>query len=117
MKAVYDAAYLAIFLAFLRRLWSKMAASLTYDVPFRKEGDTGDFYVLVCGRPFYWCDDRAEALDFCYRVIGRCQSLAGQLKIVESREDMPLLDSTEIPGLCVEETLALNDTVDEMDVD
>ena len=111
--SIYDAAYLAIFLGFLRRLWAKMEASLTHEIPFRSEGRTDDFYVLVDGKPFWWSDDRNACTDFCYRAIARCRSLAPLFKIVESKDDLNLVDTPDIPGLSVEECVALNDTVDE----
>lgn len=119
MKAMYDTAYLAIFLTFIRRLCSKLVASLTYKVPFHKEGDTGPYYVLVSGMPYYWFNSKEECLDFCYRVIGKAKSLAGQLKIVESGDGIwdSLVDPAEIPGLCMEDVMALNDTVDELNME
>ena len=113
MRSVYGAIYLAIFIQFVRNVFEKVQVSVTVQVPV-SHGD-GDYYVMVDGHPFTWHETKEEALEWCWTAIAKCRSLESVLKINQASEDMVLEAAEGIPGLCVEEILALNETCDQLD--
>lgn len=113
MKWIYEAVYLAVFLQFVRNLIDKVRAPFSFNIPVEHQSNSNEYFVMVNDRAFFWSDDIDEAMAFIYSAAVRCRTLQGKLKILESDLELPLQDSAGIPGLNLDEIIALNSTVDE----
>lgn len=114
MKTVFNAFYIALFISFARKIFSKVMVSIEHEIPVKSTDDSGEYYVLVNGQHFVWEESRGDALSWCFNAITRCRSLSGKLSLEENCGEFPLFSAEGIPGLSPDEIYALNSTVDEM---
>ena len=113
MRSVFNAAYLAIFIVFARRILDRLTFCLEHGVPFEKRDDSDEFYVMLQGTPVQWKSCREDADGFCWLAISKCRSLEHKLKIVETAEEIPLVDAGSLPGVTIEEAAAVDSAIDE----
>lgn len=113
MKTIYNAFYFIIFVAFLRRIVDKVKAPLEHDIRVERRDSSDCFYIMANGKAIAWEDCRESAMVFCWNACAKCKSLCVKLKIVETGEELVLVDTASIPGLSLEEIVALDDTIDE----
>lgn len=115
MTAIYNAIYVAIFLAYARKILDKctVAFNLTVHVENRNS-EADEYFIFVNDNPFYWSNDPDEVKAFYYTACSRAPSLAGKMKIVQDDKEYALRSSDSC-GVTPEEAYALDRTVDEFE--
>lgn len=114
MKTIFNAVYVAIFLAFARRIIDKVQVAFNVDIKLDHDDNSDEYFVFVDDTPIFWQGDLDEARAFVYSACARCPSVGRKLRIVESEKPY-VLQSVESVRLSEEETAALNATIDEME--
>lgn len=115
MNAIYHAIYVAVFLAYARKIMYKctVAFNLTVHVENRN-ADADEYFIFVNDNPFYWANDLDDIKAFYYTACSRAPSLARKMKIVQDDKEYALRSSDSC-GLTLEECCALDQTVDEFE--
>ena len=113
MQVVFNAIYVAIFLGFMRKIFDKVKAPLEHEIPVENRDSSDDWYIMCNGKYLAWQDSREECLVFCWNACAKCKSLCTKLKIVGTDEELVLVDTASIPGLSLDEIVALDATIDE----
>lgn len=115
MRAIYNAFYLSLFIAYLRRILNKVTVPFTTNVKIEHHDSSDEFYVAANDITIFWTSDKAEAVAFVWEAIGLEASLVSKMKVIESGSEYVLQAAEGIRGLTPEEVTALNQTIDEFE--
>lgn len=115
MKAIGNAVYLLIFISFVRKIFDKVKSPLEHEVHIEHRDSSDNWYVMCKDRYITWFDSKEEAQVFVWNACARAKTLCDKLKIVEDGGERVLAAADEIPGLELDELIAVNQTIDEMD--
>jgi hypothetical protein len=113
MKAIGNAVYLLIFISFVRKIFDKVKAPFEHEIRVEHHDGQDSWYVMANGKPVVWQDCKESAMVFCWNACAKCKSLCTKLKVVGTDDELVLVDTASIPGLSLEEIVALDDTIDE----
>jgi hypothetical protein len=115
MKSIGNAVYLLIFIYFVRKIFSKVKAPLEHEIPVENRDSSDNWYIMCNGKYLAWEDSREECLVFCWNACAKCKTLSNKLKIVQDSTEYMLVAAESIPGLSLQEVVALNAQIDEME--
>lgn len=113
LKSIFTAVYTAIILEFAKRIFNKLKAPLEHEIRVEHHDGQDSWYVMANGKPVVWQDCKESAMVFCWNACAKCKSLCAKLKVVGTDDELVLVDTASIPGLSLEEIVALDDTIDE----
>lgn len=113
LNSIFRAVYTAIIIEFVKKILDKVKSPLENEIPVEHRDSSDSWFVLANGMPVIWQDCRESAMVFCWNACAKCKTLCPKLKIVETGEELTLVDTVSIKGLSLEEMAALDFTIDE----
>ena len=115
MNSIFNMFYLSLFISFVRKIVDKVKSPLEHDVHIEHRDSSDNWYVMCKDRYITWFDSKEEAQVFVWNACARAKTLCTKLKIIEDGGEHCLVSADSIPGLELDELIAVNQTIDEMD--
>lgn len=81
-----NAAYLAIFINFLRKIVDKLKVEENGDIPLYVDSPCGEYCVVVRDCGIYWSCEKRNARLVAAAIIETCPHLKGDVSIIESED-------------------------------
>ena len=113
MKWIFNAVYVAIVIAGVKRVYAKVTEEFKWEIPYFRVDDSGCFNILIDETPVAYSFDRRKAVRLASHIEHEFPQLSGRLKITEDEDSE--VEYSMIRGLDGYERKKLSEVIREFD--